>query len=161
MKSSFAALLAFIMIYTPLTHAENTWITDKDSSLEIVDGSILDFSKLWSIGPAGSNGVVLPDRVGHLVFKDDARPQRFLCTSLVLSEPNGGIPDKDETDHIIKQLYRTGYNLVRLHFIDAILMTDRKCDFDYDPVAFDWLNYLMARSPISKWPLNDRPTTGQ
>lgn len=138
-------LAACVIAYASSAHAAESWIAVKDATLEVGAETVLDFSGLFSQGSAGKNGWVQVRRDGHLRFEGDPRPQRFLCASWVPSEPNGGIPGKLEADRLVDQLVRTGYNLVRLHFIDAILMTGRKDDFDYDPVGMDHLQYLLAR----------------
>lgn len=132
-------------ISVSVSYASERWSPVREETLEVAKGSVLDFSGLFSYEPAGTKGEVQVSPDGHLHFADKPRPQRFLCASMVPSAPNGGMPDKDETDRWVEQLKRTGYNLVRLHYIDAILMTGRKGDFDFDPVQLDRLHYLMAR----------------
>lgn len=138
-------LTLFSLALPAAVQAGDMWHVVKDHSLEVAEGSVLDFSGLRPGSPAGGKGWVLADGDGHLRFAGSAQPQRFLCASIVPSPPNGGIPTKAETDRWVKQLTRTGYNLVRLHYIDAILMTGRKGDFDYDPELLDRLHYLMAQ----------------
>lgn len=125
--------------------AQDKWHPLKERSLEVASGSVLDFSGLTGTAPAGSMGQVQVGAAGHFHIGGAPASQRFLCASMVPSALNGGIPDKDEADRWVAQLKRSGYNLVRLHFIDAILMTGRSRDFDFDPVALDRLQYLMAK----------------
>lgn len=141
-----ALLLVVLLCVFPLRAAPTTaWQALKDRSLGVVEGSVLDFSTLLTAGPAGRNGWVQIDETGHMSFTGGPFPKRFLCASIVPSPPNGGLPAKEEADRWVMQMKRTGYNLVRLHYVDASLMTSRKGDFDYDPEAFDRLHYLMAR----------------
>lgn len=128
-----------------MAYASAGWHPVQEETLEVAAGSVLDFSRLFPAGPAGMGRAVEAGPDGHFHVLNDTKPQRFLCASMVPSEPNGGLPDKAEADRWVLQLKRTGYNLVRLHFIDAVLMTGRKGDFDFDPVQFDRLHYLMAR----------------
>lgn len=120
------------------------WLPLRETSLGVASGSALDFSSLVEAGPAGRQGwaQVLPD--GHIGFERRRSPQRFLAASLVFLPLNGGVPDRAGSDRLVEQLQRTGYNLVRLHFVDAMLMTGRSEDFDFDPVQLDRLHYLMA-----------------
>ncbi len=108
----------------------------------MVEDSVLDFSNLHSKASTDEKAGLQVDRDSYRTI---AGSKRYLCASMVPSGPNGGMPEKEEADRWVEQMRRTGYNLVRLHFIDAILMSDRKGDFDYDPVALDRLHYLMAR----------------
>lgn len=142
-----AAVIAFMFSMTAASSAfaQDKWHPLKERSLEVASGSVLDFSGLTDTAPAGSKGQVQVGAAGHFHIGGATAPQRFLCAAMVPSEPNGGIPDKAEADRWVAQLKRTGYNLVRLHFIDAILMTGRKGDFDFDPAALDRLHYLMAQ----------------
>lgn len=141
--SLFIALELFL-ITVATSFASDKWYPIKERSLEVAEGSVLDFSSLNQPKPAGASGWIQVDQEGHLNVGVKGKSQRFLCASLVPGGPNGGIPDKAEADRWIAQFKRTGYNLVRLHFIDAILMSGRKDDFDFDPVALDRLHYLMA-----------------
>lgn len=120
------------------------WKPVSDVDLTVKPGSALDFSSLVEAGPAGRNGwaTVLPD--GRIGFESRARPQRFLAASIVFNGLNGGVPDKQGADRLVRELVATGYNLVRFHYIDAYLMTGRKNDFDFDPEKLDRLHYLMA-----------------
>lgn len=155
MKLSFslrflvALFMPILSASTSASSASELWLPISERSLEVAEGSVLDFSSLNPHKPAGASGWIQADREGHLNVGAEGKPQRFLCASLVPGGPNGGLPDKAEADRWVDQLKRTGYNLVRLHFIDAILMTGRKGDFGFDPVALDRLHYLMARLKLA------------
>lgn len=124
--------------------AQDDWPALRDVELRVRAGSALDFSALVREGPAGRDGWVRADAQGRLRFERGDEPQRFLCASMVFNPDNGGVPDKDEARALAAELRRTGYNLVRLHYVDAHLMTRRTRDFDFDPEQFDRLQYLMA-----------------
>ncbi|MBK1687675.1 hypothetical protein CKO37_09150 [Rubrivivax gelatinosus] len=124
--------------------AQDDWPALRDVDLQVRAGSALDFSALVREGPAGRDGWVRADAQGRLRFERVEEPQRFLCASMVFNPDNGGVPDKDEARALAAQLRRTGYNLVRLHYVDAHLMTRRTRDFDFDPEQFDRLQYLMS-----------------
>lgn len=141
--SGFVATI--VALQAPHSLAKDEWHSLRETKLVVEEGSILDFSGLLNCPLAGAKGWVQTDKNGRLHFSDDTRPQRFLCASMVPSEPNGGLPTKAEADRWVAQLERIGYNLIRLHFIDAALMTGRQGDFDYDPEALDRLHYLMGR----------------
>ncbi|WP_143084354.1 beta-galactosidase [Nitrosospira briensis] len=136
----------FPLIMANAVLAKDGWRQVADHDLSVDAGSALDFSALVEPGPAGKNGwaIALPE--GHLGFEHRATPQRFLIASMVFTKSNnGGVPDKAGTERLVQQLKRSGYNLVRLHFVDAYLMHDRMKDFDFDPEQFDRLHYLLAQ----------------
>lgn len=124
--------------------ATETWLPLRERALTVAPDSALDFSTFVEPGPAGRYGwaLVLPD--GHIGFEKRRAAQRFLAASLVFSSLNGGVPDHHGSDQLVEQLRRTGYNLVRLHFVDAQLMTGRSKDFDFDPEQLDRVHYLLA-----------------
>lgn len=116
-----------------------------DLSLSTKTHSALDFSSLVDPGPAGKNGWAVASPDGHIVFERSTRPQRFLIASLTFLPLNGGFPDQADASALALQLRRTGYNAVRLHFVDAMLMSGRSADFDFDPSQLDRLHYLLAQ----------------
>lgn len=140
-----SVVLLLILVAGSESFASDKWHPLSDRSLEVVEGSVLDFSTVLPNSPAGAKGWVQIDAAGHLGFSGSASPQRFLCASIVPSPPNGGFPAREEADRWVTQMKRTGYNLVRLHYVDASLMDNRKGDFDFDPVSLDRLHYLMAK----------------
>lgn len=142
---SFILVLLFFLIGFSHSHAAESWHAISEIRLEVAQGTVLDFSDVLPRSVAGSKGWVQVGQSSHLRLERDDNAQRFLCASMVPSAPNGGLPDKDEADRWVAQLSRTGYNLVRLHFIDAILMAGRQDDFDYNLAALDRLHYLMGR----------------
>ena len=56
----------------------------------------------------------------------------------------GGFPDHADADRYALQLARHGYNIARLTFLDASLMSGRDGDFDFDPQVLDRIHYLLA-----------------
>jgi len=114
-----------------------TWLPLTDKDLEVKAGSALDFSVLSEVGPAGKYGWAKATPEGHISFERRAIPHRFFCASFAFSPSSGGMPTADMGKRIAVQLRRTGYNLVRLHFVDAMLMSGREQDFDLDQTQLD------------------------
>lgn len=143
MQALIAAAALSAMGCDGLARAE--WAPVQDVSLVIPSGSALDFSRLSPPGPAGRYGRVVASPSGRLAF-DSSRdaPVRFNCASLAWSPASGSFPDKSTADLYAAQLRIHGYNLVRFHEVDAILMTGRERDFDYDPDQLDRFHYLLA-----------------
>src|SRR5262245_57256210 len=79
-----------------LTRAdEEEWVEVRDVSLEIAEGSALDFSDLSPQETAGDRGRVVVGPSGQFAFASEpGRPQRFLCASLAWSPASGSFPDK-------------------------------------------------------------------
>jgi hypothetical protein len=113
------------------------WVPVRETSLVVPKGSALDFSFLGTEAAAGAEGRVIATGSGRLAVP-------FHCASLAWSPASGSFPDHATADLYAEQLRVHGYNLARFHFVDAILMTNRDRDFDYDPVELDRFRYLMA-----------------
>lgn len=121
------------------------WVPVREDSLVIGKGSALDFSFLGDDRAAGSLGPVVANAKGHLAFATQPQARvRLHCASLAWSPASGSFPDHATADVYATQLRRHGYNLARFHFVDAILMTGRDRDFDFDPEQLDRFRYLMA-----------------
>jgi hypothetical protein len=137
-------LLILIALFKPaLAQVPDGWRVLGDRSLEVVEGSALDFSALVTAGPAGAKGEVQAGADGHLHFAGDARPQRFLCAS----QPYGveaGFPDHATADRYARQLRIHGYNLARFTFVDNVLMNGMVKDFDFNPVQLDRFHYFLS-----------------
>jgi hypothetical protein len=126
--------------------ASPQWLAVRDKDLRIKAGSALDLSQLFDKTSADliqEPLVISAD--GHLYKKNNpsTAPLRFLCASLTFSPPHGGFPEHGQADELATQLRLKGYNLARFHFVDAMLMTERDKDFDYDPVQVDRFHYLL------------------
>jgi len=137
-------LLILVALFNPaLAQMPDGWRVLGDRSLEVVEGSALDFSGLVTAGPAGAKGEVQAGTDGHLRFASDTRPQRFLCAS----QPYGveaGFPDHETADRYARQLRMHGYNLARFTFIDNVLMNGMVKDFDFNPVQLDRFHYFLS-----------------
>ncbi len=122
------------------------WAPVYDPGRAIEPGSPLDFTKLFPVRPIGETDRIRIAPDGRFVSgpADSPRRERFFCASLAWSPASGSYPDKKTADVYARQLAMAGYNLARFHFTDAILMTDRDRDFDFDPVQLDRFHYLMA-----------------
>ncbi|HEX2011719.1 MAG TPA: hypothetical protein VJN44_12355, partial [Roseateles sp.] len=126
---------------------EEGWKAVQDRSLEVGgERNALDFSQLLPAGAAGRLGWARAGADGHIAFEQrPAENQRFLCASMALDGLTGGLPSKEEAPRYVQALRRSAYNLVRLHFVDAFLMSGRKGDFDFDPEQLDRLHFLLAQ----------------
>lgn len=135
----------------PRAVAADEWLPVREVSLEIGPGSPLDFSALLpnrAIGPRSAIGAdrrVTARGDGRLVFADTPEePARLFCASLAWSPASGGFPSRADADRYARQLALHGYNVARLHFVDAALMFGRDRDFDFDPETLDRVHYLLA-----------------
>lgn len=139
-------LLAGLCAFSSAGAIAAEWKTVEDTSLVIRDGSPLDFSKWLPAGPAGSQGAVISGGPrGRFAFaKNPAVPATLNCVSLAWSPATGSFPDKVMADLFARQIKVHGYNLVRIHHVEAILMTNRAVDFDFDPVQLDRFYYFLS-----------------
>ncbi len=125
--------------------ASDEWLPVREVSLEISPGSPLDFSSFWPVEPIGPGNRLVAGPDGRLVAADAPdRQKRLLCASLAWSPASGGFPPHDEADRYVQQLVMHGYDMARLHFVDAALMFGRDRDFDFDPETLDRIHYLLA-----------------
>lgn len=116
------------------------WVPYPDG-YETAPGSILDFSGMLD-APAGKHGrVVVKD--GHFVFEDKpGKRVRFFGTNLVF---DGNFVPKELAPKLAQRLAMLGYNAVRLHHFDGLLLEDpKRSSFVFNPEMLDRLDYLAA-----------------
>ncbi len=142
---ALAAALVFAALHASGARSGGAeWVPVREPSLVVPTGSPLDFSFLGPDEAAGVQGRVLATPSGHLALAQRAEPIRFHCATLGWSPASGSFPDHATADLYAAQLRVHGYNMARFHFVDAILMSDRDEDFDFDPEQLDRFRYLMA-----------------
>ena len=140
-KLSLAALCAAL----PLSGlAADNWLPLRDTSLLVAPGGILDFSALAPArSAAAARLLVTPD--GHFAPQgDQGAPQRFLMASLGFGVATGSFPNHTLADLYVQQARLRGYNMVRLEFVEDMLMHGRRGDFNFDPEQLDRFYYLLA-----------------
>jgi len=119
---------------------EDQWLVLSNSYFEPVAGSALDLSNLTQFRE-DSNNV----RVSGEYFVDGkARKLHFFTATLGFGPNNGGFPDHETANHLAIMIKRNGYNSVRVHFTEAMLMVGRNRDFDFDEEQLDRFYYLIA-----------------
>ncbi|WP_173520119.1 glycoside hydrolase [Ensifer sesbaniae] len=134
-----------LLAFGPCVHASDQWLPVREVSLEVRKGSPLDFSSFLPNTTIDAEHRLVAGANGRLAFvRSPDKPERMLCASLAWSPASGGFPDHDTADRYARQLAMHGYNLARLHFVDASLMSGRDKDFDYDPETLDRIHYLLA-----------------
>lgn len=117
-------------------------------------GSALDFSEMSGNLPAGSYGRVVPASQGHLEFeKRPGQPLRFRAAYHFTAEwgllssirRKSAAELKQMIDAYIRELRMRGYNMVRTHTIEQILMLDAPAKGEPDPRFADAVDYCLAR----------------
>ncbi|ADI29146.1 cellulase family glycosylhydrolase [Methylotenera versatilis] len=132
------------VMHASVTAASENWVPVKDVSLMIEPGSILDFSNLTLPAKPIQKRIIV-NQQGHYAFEDaPEKPVRFLIGSLGFGVNLGGFPSHDLVDLYVKQYRMHGYNMVRLDFVESMLMEGRKVDFDYNPEQLDRFQYLIS-----------------
>lgn len=143
-RSLFAAAAMLLAFGSPV-RASDQWLPVREVSLEMRPGSPLDFSSFLPNGTIDADHRLVAGADGRLAFvQSPEKPERMLCASLAWSPASGGFPDHQTADRYARQLAMHGYNLARLHFVDASLMFGRDKDFDFDPETLDRIHYLLA-----------------
>ncbi len=123
--SSILFLSSTVLFAASSQHS--TWLTVQDHDLRVKPGSALDFEPIFQ---------------GKRAAGDWNQP--YLCAPLVFTKPNGFVPKKAELEQLVLELKHRGYNLVRLHYLDNVLMMGAKSNFDFNAEQADRIHYLLA-----------------
>lgn len=136
----FQILLASVLIvpgeeWTPLRFG-----------LDVKDGSLLDFSEILPADrPAGArHGRLVVDGDGHLRGEKSGERVRLVGANLNF---DANFLEPEYADALARRLRRMGYNAVRLHHTDVLLMSGgwNGCWSDaIDPKMLERLDYLFA-----------------
>ncbi|RRJ98091.1 glycosyl hydrolase family 5 [Opitutaceae bacterium TAV4] len=112
-------------------------------TLDIIPGSVFDFSFLaGKDAPAGKHGRLVATPDGHFTFeKRPASPVRFWGVNLCFS---ANYLARDDADLLAARLARSGYNTVRFHHYDSMLVRKGGDSWELDPEKLDQLDYLFA-----------------
>ncbi len=117
-------------------------------------GSALDFSEMSGTVPAGTYGRVIPAAQGRLEFeRRPGQPLRFRAAYHFASNwaflhsirRKSAEELKPMIDAYIRELRMRGYNMVRSHTIEQILMLDAPAKGEPDPRFADAVDYFLAR----------------
>ncbi|ASY59571.1 glycoside hydrolase [Sinorhizobium sp. CCBAU 05631] len=145
MRLLLTAAAIFLGCFTPPAKASDQWVPVRDVSLEVQQGSPLDFSTFLPNGVIDADHRLVAGEGGRLAHAaSPEKPLRMLCASLAWSPASGGFPDHEGAERYARQLALHGYNIARLHFTDASLMFGRQKDFAFDPETLDRIHYLLA-----------------
>lgn len=145
MRPGLSLFAVFALCSLPQAAIAADWIPVRETSLEMREGSPLDFSGLMPNPVIDEHQRLVVNVDGRIAYAGTPdQPQRLLCASLGFTPVSGGYPSHAETDAYVRQLVLHGYNIARLHFTDASLIEGRDGDFDFDPGVLDRIHYLMA-----------------
>ncbi len=111
--------------------------------LDIVPGSALDFSRLgWLEAPAGKHGRVIARPDGRFAFeKSPGIARRFYGVNLCFGAQ---YLKHEEAARLAERLKRLGYNTVRFHHYEGLLVQGQKDTTTFDPEKLDQLDFLYA-----------------
>lgn len=112
-----------------------------ENRLDVIPGSALDFSSFAVDAPAGKYGRTIV-RDGHFQFSDrPGVPVRFYGVNLCFSSC---FPSREQADIIAQRLARQGFNAVRFHHFDHLLVKDLPDNYStIDPEKLDRMEYLV------------------
>lgn len=110
--------------------------------LDVVAGSALDLSAFTVDAPAGKHGRVVV-RDGHFQFAGrPGTPVRFHGANLCFSSC---FPTREQAEIIARRLARQGFNAVRFHHFDQLLVKKLPNDSGViDPAQLDRMEYLVS-----------------
>jgi hypothetical protein len=125
--------------------ANNEWRPVEAATTYIAPGSALDLSRFVE-APAGKYGRVVWAPGGGLAFekKPDQRLVLFGCSMSPHEILGRSCTNQAAIRQWAEAVRRQGYNLVRPHFLDHYLTGASKTDLEFDPVALDRFEYLVA-----------------
>lgn len=112
-----------------------------ENTLDVIPGSALDFSSFAVDAPAGKFGrTIVKD--GHFQFeKRPGVPVRFYGANLCFSSC---FPTKKQADIMAQRLARQGFNAVRFHHFDHLLVKNLPDNYStIDPEKLDRMEYLV------------------
>ncbi|MBN2642369.1 MAG: hypothetical protein JXR78_12010 [Victivallales bacterium] len=107
-------------------------------SNNIQPGSIMDLSRIHPTREANRR-ITIKD--GHFVYQDNNERVRFFGCNLVGS---ACFLSKSVAENLAEQLWKTGYNSVRLHHFDGYLVDYRKDHNVFNDNQVDKINYLIS-----------------
>ncbi len=105
--------------------ADKNWKAVDISDLMVKSGSALDFSSIVPRDPAGTYGRVIINAQGRPAFEKKASEsvRFFACPVLPMHALTEKLcKDNADIERFAEAIKRQGYNMVRLHFLDAYLM---------------------------------------
>ncbi|HEY3301833.1 MAG TPA: hypothetical protein VGJ90_13760 [Methylophilaceae bacterium] len=145
MNTNKLFFILFILILSGSASASEQWLTIQNSSLEPEVGSALDLSSLTQHRDSNFNKTpsISPQGEHFLLGTKPDKNIKFFTATLAISSNSGGYPDHATANRLAVMIKRNGYNAVRVHFTEAMLMTGRSKDFDFDPEQLDRFFYLM------------------
>jgi len=148
-KCQFAWTCLFVVAGAlPQANAQSAlskWLPMSNSSMEPIAGSALDLGGITKRRNVDLKGDVSATIQGEHFSEStlETGKLRFFTATLGIGPNNGGFPDRSTSDRLAKMIKHNGYNAVRVHFVEAMLMSNRKQDFDFDPEQLDRFFYLM------------------
>ena len=103
-------------------------------------GSALDVSGWLRKEQCGDRGRLIINREGRFAFeKEPDRPVRFFTCAM--EEP---FNSHEDIKLYVQELRKNGYNMLRPHFLDSILMQGAKRDLEFNQKNLDNFDFLIA-----------------
>lgn len=126
---------------------QDQWKAIDLQDLSIKPGSALDFSFLVEKGDAGQYGFLTINSKGYFAFekRPDVPVRFFVAPQLPNVDKSTGIPEFGDWDKQAEQIRLAGYNAIRAHFLDDMLMNGSNVEGKFNPEMVDrWERYTAA-----------------
>ncbi|CAN5624855.1 hypothetical protein BH09VER1_BH09VER1_14040 [soil metagenome] len=123
-----------------VSRADRQW-APYDLRLQIDSGSIFDQSS-FNEAPAGKNGRVIVTPDGHFAFENEPNQRVKFYGVNTCFQMN--YLEKEKADLLAMTLARSGYNAVRMHHYDGLLVEKNGKPGQLDPDQLDRLDYYFA-----------------
>jgi hypothetical protein len=120
--------------------ADDQW-RPYEHKIDVIPGGPLDFSFLLD-APAGKYGPIRITPAGHFEFANRPGSRvRFWGTNICFS---ANFLAHEQADALADRLARSGYNSVRLHHYDEMLIRRGGKSYEFDAEQLDRLDYLFS-----------------
>ncbi len=117
----------------------------------VIADSALDIHFLNDGKPTGTFGRVIINQEGHFAFeKNPDQAVRFLASAeaaasfrkFYTAQPQFDTHEKIQ--EYVRQLRMAGYNMIRIHYLDELLLMGAEKDLDFNAKMLDSFEYLLA-----------------
>jgi hypothetical protein len=131
----------------PITmKADDNWLpVAGDVQAPVLPGSALDLSGIMPMGEVGSQGRVIINSQGHFAFENTPDKNIRFLTCTLSPHPNSDVDFEthESIERLVDGIWRTGYNMVRIHFLERFLMKGMGREGEFSETTLDRFDYFI------------------